>query len=197
MVNKEMLSDRLGELENILQEVEVTTGDAAAISVDRGGEKSAGLLISARANDRKVITLGNGGSAAIAGHLKNDLVKGLDLQAMNCNEAPLLTAYANDYSYEEAFDRIISKWVEAKDLVIAISSSGASENILSSVETARENGCSVITLSGFSENNPLRGSGDVNFYVPSDSYGFVETAHMALCHFIVDEAVEGSDDETK
>ena len=75
------------------------------------------------------------------------------------------------------------------DLLVAISSSGSSENILRAVGTARERGCAVITLSGFSPNNPLRQMGDLNLYVPSGEYGFVEVTHLSLCHAMLDLAM--------
>jgi len=74
------------------------------------------------------------------------------------------------------------------DVLIAISSSGKSPNIINAVKMARERGCTVVTYSGFSENNALRRTGDVNFYVRGQDmeYGFVEVAHLALCHAVLD-----------
>ncbi len=75
---------------------------------------------------------------------------------------------------------------EGEDVLVAISSSGRSENILRGVEAARGKGCEVITMSGFTSDNPLRKTGRLNFYVPSDSYGYVEISHLTLCHCILD-----------
>ena len=74
----------------------------------------------------------------------------------------------------------------ADDLLIAISSSGQSENILRCVRAAQKAGARIVTLSGFAANNPLRALGDVNFYIPSNSYGHVELAHAALSQFLTD-----------
>ena len=76
------------------------------------------------------------------------------------------------------------------DVLVAISSSGQSENILRGVEAGKEKGCEVLTLSGFAAENPLRGRGSVNFYVSSDAYGHVEVVHHAICHCILDTIIE-------
>lgn len=133
-----------------------------------------------------IFIIGNGGSAAIASHVQNDLCKGSGIRAMVFNETPLLTAYANDMSYQEAFNQMLYLWASSGDLLIAISSSGQSENILNAVKTARDRGCLVITFSGFRSENPLRLLGDINFYVPSCEYGIVETAHATILHYITD-----------
>jgi D-sedoheptulose 7-phosphate isomerase len=138
--------------------------------------------------DKKKILyiIGNGGSAAIASHVQNDLCKGLGVRAMVFNETPLLTAYANDICYQAAFEQMLKIWASPGDLLIAISSSGKSENILNAVKAAKELDCPVITFSGFTPENPLRKMGDLNFYVSSDEYGIVETAHATILHYLTD-----------
>ena len=80
-------------------------------------------------------------------------------------------------------------FADSGDILMAISSSGRSENILLGVEAAKRKGCKVITMSGFSPDTPLRSMGDLNFYVPSDSYGYVEITHLTLCHCILDAII--------
>src|SRR3972149_4128291 len=80
----------------------------------------------------------------------------------------------------------IGMFADPGDILVAISSSGKSENILLGVTAAQLKGCSVITLSGFDENNPLSSQGECNFYVPSKSYGHVEVIHHSICHCILD-----------
>ena len=82
----------------------------------------------------------------------------------------------------------VRQWSQPGDLLITVSSSGGSENILRAATSARELGCRVITLTGFKPDNPSRKLGDLNFYVDSSEYGFVETAHAALTHFLTDQA---------
>ncbi len=176
---------------------EVTGGDGAPFSLEEGmGEATAMILsltpaaLATSANALpKALLIGNGGSAAIVSHVQNDLCKALGIPAMVFNEPPLLTALANDDGYETVFRQMAELWARPGDLFIAVSSSGNSEYILSAVEAASSRGCKVLTFSGFSPDNPLRRMGDLNFYVASDFYGFVEVAHMALAHFMTDNAL--------
>jgi D-sedoheptulose 7-phosphate isomerase len=137
----------------------------------------------------KLIFIGNGGSAGIASHMAIDYSKNGNIRAQAFNDSSALTCLGNDLGYENVFSKQIELHARPDDLLVAISSSGNSENILGGVTQARESGCRVITLSGFSEDNRLRGRGDINFYVPSQEYGFVEITHLALCHAVVDLAM--------
>jgi len=104
-------------------------------------------------------------------------------------EAPFLTALANDNGYIVAFEQQVDLWAKPGDLLIAISSSGRSENILRAAQAARGHGCGLITISGFQPENPLHFLGDLNFYVPIEDYGYVESAHSVLLHFFTDRAI--------
>lgn len=130
--------------------------------------------------------IGNGGSAAVVAHAQNDLVKTAGIRALVHQDIPLLTAYANDNGYENGYAQALRAWVQPTDLVIAVSSSGTSENMLYAVNVARERGAQVLTCSGFEPSNRLRAIGDVNFYVPSSNYGYVELTHAALLHYLTD-----------
>ena len=103
-------------------------------------------------------------------------------------EQPLLTALANDEGYGSVFEWPINMWAERNDLFITVSSSGQSENIVRGLKAAREKECRVITMSGFDPNNASRELGDLNFYVPSSVYAYVETAHTALAHYLTTKA---------
>ena len=83
----------------------------------------------------------------------------------------------------------MARFAKEGDLVLAISSSGKSPNILNGVTAAKKAGCRVITFSGFLANNPLRSMGDLNFYVPSRAYGLVEVSHLLLIHAILREII--------
>ena len=82
-------------------------------------------------------------------------------------------------------------FAQSGDVLIAISSSGQSANILAGVEQARKLGCFIITLSAFKSDNPLCQLGDLNFYVPTQSYGFAEITHLSICHCILDGLMKG------
>jgi len=137
---------------------------------------------------KKVMLIGNGGSAAIVSHMHNDLCMSVGVRAVVFHELPLLTALTNDHGYECVFARPLELWADPGDVLFAFSSGGRSTNILGAVRAALARDCQVITLSGFKPDNPLRGMGLLNFYVPSQSYGYVETAHSALAHFLTDSA---------
>ena len=147
------------------------------------------LLEDARVRGASVFFIGNGGSAAISSHLAIDYLKNGGLRTMALNDAPTLTALGNDLGYDQVFAKQLDMHADPGDLVIAISSSGRSPNILNGIEAARARQCGVITYSGFGADTPLRRSGDVNFYIRSGEYGFVEVAHLALCHASFDIAM--------
>ena len=167
----------------------------AAQATDRRGERlgldaaiawAVDAIRATQARGNKLMVIGNGGSAAIASHLATDYTKNGGIPTQAFNDGSMLTCLGNDLGYENVFARQIAMFAQRQDLLIAISSSGKSPNILAGVAAARAAGCAVATFSGFTPQNPLRGTGDVNFYVASDQYGFVEILHLALCHAILD-----------
>jgi D-sedoheptulose 7-phosphate isomerase len=138
----------------------------------------------------KIIFAGNGGSAAIASHMATDYSKNGGLRAWAMNDGSMLTCLANDYGYEHVFAKQIEFHGRPGDVLVAISSSGQSANILAAVAAARKLGCTVLTLSGFRPDNALRKTGDMNLYLDSTAYGYVEIGHLALCHAILDYSME-------
>jgi D-sedoheptulose 7-phosphate isomerase len=142
----------------------------------------------ARYEGRKIMLVGNGGSAAIASHMAIDLSKNAHVAATACNDPSVLTCLANDFGYSQVYAKQIQYYGMPGDILVAISSSGESANIINAVEAARHVGrVQVFTFSGFDHNNRLRGCGDINFWVPSHRYGFVELTHQIILHQIVDE----------
>lgn len=137
-------------------------------------------------NGNKVIFIGNGGSAAIASHMAIDFSKNGNIPALAFNDGAALTCLGNDLGYDQVFAKQIELHAHKGDLLVAISSSGKSPNILNAVKAAKKYGCNVFTLSGFTKSNPLRKLGDINLYVPSSEYGFVEIAHLCLSHAMLD-----------
>ncbi len=173
----------------MLMRIQVTDEHGLVLSLDEGARRASDLIRSLRSFSSKALLVGNGGSAAIAAHLHNDLCKAVGVRAMVCTEPPLLTAFSNDDGYRTAFEQTLELWADAGDLLVAISSSGSSENILRAVRVALERRCTVLTMSGFREDNTLRRLGHLNFWVPSEEYGYVETTHAALAHFLTDAAM--------
>jgi len=139
---------------------------------------------------KKLIIAGNGGSAAIASHLSVDFTKAAGVRAINFNEADLITCFSNDYGYENWIARALESYADDGDIVLLISSSGSSANIINAAHQARNMGLRIITASGFSHNNPLRELGDINFWVNSSNYNIIENTHQIWLLSIVDYLME-------
>ena len=136
---------------------------------------------------RALYFVGNGGSAMIASHMAADASKNGGLRGMAFNDAALLTSVSNDISFEEIFALPLGQLGLAGDLLMTISSSGNSPNIVRALETGRRVGMHLVTLSGKSAQNRSRTLGDLNFYVPADRYGWVECAHQLIIHYWFDQ----------
>jgi D-sedoheptulose 7-phosphate isomerase len=173
-------------LGRLVRDVAVTDGEGRLLTVDQGFGRVSQLGHAAHDAGNKVIFVGNGGSAGIASHLAIDFSKNGGMRSLAFNDAAALTCLGNDFGYENVFATQLEFHARPGDLLMAISSSGMSESILRAVAAARARDCAIVTFSGFAEDNALRLLGDVNFYIGSSSYGFVEVAHMAVCHAILD-----------
>ena len=144
-------------------------------------------IVAANKNGCKTIIVGNGGSAAMASHFSVDLTKNAGIRCVNFNEADLITCFANDYGFDRWVEKAVEFYGDEGDVLIAISSSGSSENMLNGCKAARnKNFSSVITFSGFNADNPLRQLGDINLWVDSKAYNFVENIHQLWLLAIVD-----------
>jgi D-sedoheptulose 7-phosphate isomerase len=178
----------LAAFSRLLECIEITTGRGEPLPLDEGIGSVVEAIVSLKNRSGKAFLIGNGGSAAIVSHVHNDLCKSVGIRSIVFNETPLLTALANDNGYAAVFQRPVDLWADRDDLLIAVSSSGESENILKAAATAREKGCRLITFTGFAPANRLRQLGDVNVYVPASDYGHVEMSHSVVAHCITDMA---------
>jgi D-sedoheptulose 7-phosphate isomerase len=176
------------EFSRLLGRVEVTTREGASVPVDQGIDSVVEVIVTLKAGGGKALLIGNGGSAAIVSHVHNDLCHTVGVRAIVFNETPLLTAVANDHGYQDVFHRPIDLWADRQDVLIAISSSGESPNIVKAATLASEKGCRVVTFTGFKPTNRLRQIGHVNVYVPASTYGHVEMAHSLISHCVTDSA---------
>lgn len=170
--------------------VAIADGSGRSLPPDAAIDRFVAQARQAHARGNTLFFIGNGGSAAIASHMAIDYSKNGGMRALALNDGAALTCLGNDLGYENVFARQLDLHARSGDVLIAISSSGRSPNILNAVDTARERGCFILTLSGFRPDNPLRTLGDLNLYVASERYGFVEIAHLTLCHAMLDLAVE-------
>ena len=146
-------------------------------------------LLRTKKNRSKVLIFGNGGSAAIASHVSVDLTKNTKIRAVNFNEADLLTCFSNDYGYEKWIEKTIDFYADKKDVLILISSSGKSKNMLNACKAARKKKISsIITLTGNKKDNPLSKLGNINLWVDSNIYNHIENTHqiwlLSICDLI-------------
>lgn len=139
---------------------------------------------------KKIFVIGNGGSSGIASHHVIDLINVVKAPAFSLSDSNILTCIGNDYGYPFIFSRPLDCLANDGDVLIAISSSGKSPNILSACDALSKKEAKVVTLSGFSENNPLRSKGVVNIWTGENDYGLVETAHFFILHTIIDGWLE-------
>ena len=146
-----------------------------------------------KSSNKKVIIVGNGGSAAMASHVSVDFTKAAKVRSINFNESDLITCFGNDYGYENWVKEALKAYADSGDLIILISSSGKSPNIVNAALYCNEIGLDLITLSGFDNNNPLKSLGKINLWADSDSYNIVEMAHhiwlLAIVDYIIDNSI--------
>lgn len=181
----------------IFDKISVTSENQKSTPLNEALEYLIQKAVSTHQKGKKIIFIGNGGSSAIASHMAIDYWKNGGLRAITFNDPAQITCLSNDYGYEHVFSKPIQMFAESGDLMFAISSSGKSPNILNAVHAGKAKGCEIITLSGFSPDNPLKKLGSINFYVPSDSYGYVEITHLVICHAIVDLSMKRNTAELK
>lgn len=174
------------DLGNLIDSIRVTDNKGNELDFYETIEDVGSQIMSLRGSNNKVLFIGNGASAAISSHMSTDYWKNGGVRAIAFNDASLLTCISNDYGYKHVFEKPIEMFSNNGDILIAVSSSGKSENILLAVQVALSKKCKVITLSGFDSNNPLSILGAFNFYVPAKSYGHVEIIHHSICHCILD-----------
>ena len=162
----------------------------AALDVESIGA-FARTLLDARERQARIFFIGNGGSAATASHFANDIAIGSrtwqkPFRAMSLTDnMPIITAVANDYGYDEIFVLQLKTLMQAGDVVVAISASGNSPNVLKAVEWANENGAITVGLTGF-DGGKLRRLAQSNVHVPTSKgeYGPVEDIHMVFDHLV-------------
>ena len=137
-------------------------------------------------NHNKIIIIGNGGSNSIASHTSQDYTKLLDKQAISFSDPSRLTCYINDYGRDKAYVEFLDDFVEKNTLVILISSSGNSMNIVNAAQYLEDKNITYIALSGFNINNKLNSmTAKFKYWVDSTDYGIVENIHQILLHSIL------------
>ena len=145
------------------------------------------IIISTKKNGKKILIFGNGGSAAIASHFSVDLTKNAKIRCTNYNESDLITCFSNDFGYENWIKMAINYFGDKGDVLIVISSSGKSRNIINACTAAKKKRFSkIITLTGHSANNSVKKQGDINLWVNSKTYNYIENIHQFWLLSLVD-----------
>ena len=145
------------------------------------------IFITTKKNRKKILIFGNGGSAAIASHFSVDLTKNAKIRCTNYNEPDLITCFSNDFGYERWVEMAIKYYGNKGDVLIVISSSGKSKNMINACIAARKKKFSkIITLTGHLVNNPVKKLGDINLWVNSKAYNYIENIHQFWLLSLVD-----------
>jgi len=180
------LANRAKQFAALLGSCMVTDKNGASLGTEAGITAALQILTRMRSKNGSVYVIGNGGSAAVASHAVIDLINVAKLRAFTLHEPSVLTCIVNDYGYENAYSRLLAHMARPEDILIAISSSGCSMNIRNAATQVINNGGSVITLSGFLHDNPLRSMGDINIWLDISDYGLVEIGHQFILHNMSD-----------
>ena len=149
-------------------------------------EKFINLLKKIKKNKKKVVFAGNGGSAAMASHVSVDFSKVCKIRSINFNEADLITCYSNDYGYQNWITEALKSYADKDDLVVLISSSGRSPNIVNAAKYCNKNKIKLVTFTGFKKDNPLKKLGRLNFWMNSNEYNIIEMTHHIWILMAVD-----------
>ena len=140
--------------------------------------------------DTQIFFIGNGGSSAIASHMTADFMKNGGMKTYSLYDNAVTTCMGNDYGYEHVFSRPLEFLGQKDDLLVAVSSSGNSPNIVNAINMANAKKMETITFTGFKKDNKSRQLGTINVYVPSEKYGIVESIHNLMLQQVVDMITE-------
>jgi len=179
------------EIKEIFLKTEITDKKGKKISFEEALKKIKVLIEKIKKEKKAIIFIGNGGSASVSSHKSLDFWRNLKVKTMFFSDYSRLTCLSNDEGYEKVYSLQLKDYSQKGDVLIAISSSGKSKNILKAVEEMKKKDNKIITFSGFSPLNPLRKRGDFNFYVPSFHYNKVESIHLLLCDLILEYLENG------
>lgn len=156
-------------------------------------------FISANKSKKQIFVFGNGGSASNASHFITDLAKSASetsknkFKCISLNECTsLITAIANDYSYEDVFVKQMENFANPGDLLLTMSVSGSSPNLVKAVEWANDKGMETIALVG-GKRGPISNMASQTLVIDSTHYGIVEDLHMFICHMIAYAFIENPD----
>lgn len=177
----------LNSLLEVLQKVEIMACKSdRLLCLEDGINELLDVFLQKRKENKSIAFIGNGGSAAIAIHMTSDFLKNGKMKTISFYNPATLTCLGNDFSYEDVFSKQVENIMRDGDMLIAISSSGRSANIVKAIEAAHEKNVDVLSFTGFDQDNTSRIKADISLYVPSHEYGIVESIHNLILQEIVD-----------
>ncbi len=186
-----MVNEYIKELIEKLEDTEVWRGiHEKCGSYNTGINLLVDIFTKHKEEQAHLFFIGNGGSSAIASHMTADFMKNGGMNTYSLYDNAVTTCMGNDYGYEYIFSKPMELLAREGDLIVAISSSGNSQSIINAIHVAREKRATVITFTGFQEDNKAKQLGDINVYVPSSKYGMVESIHNLMLQQIVDCIME-------
>jgi D-sedoheptulose 7-phosphate isomerase len=188
-------SINVDEIEKSLLSLTATNYDGKPLDIEAAFALWVDWTVQIREQKRTIFLIGNGASASMASHVAADLAKNAHVHTEVFTDLALITAIANDLSFQEIFSEPLKRRLVPGDTVVAISSSGQSPNILQAAETTKKHGGKVVSLSAMDSENSLRRLGDLNFYIPAQTYGMAETCHTAILHYWIDLTIVRSKPE--
>ncbi len=172
----------VNDLSEILLSMKVSDHNNTDLGIEEGLERLVQMTADLKEQNKTLFFVGNGASAMMSSHMATDFCKNGGIKSMAFNDASLMTALGNDISYEECFAFPLGRFGQQGDMLVTISSSGNSPNVVSALKKAKEIDITRVTISGMKPDNVSRQLGTLNFYVPGDTYGFAESAHQVLLH---------------
>jgi D-sedoheptulose 7-phosphate isomerase len=182
----------LDQLATLLRQASIKDAKGAELGIDAGFAHLADMALRVKAARGCLHFAGNGASASMASHFAADIAKNARIRTATYTDPALITAVGNDISYESVYSEPLRWQMHENDLLVAISSSGNSPNIVAAAKVARELGACVLTFTAMSPDNALRSLGHGNFYLAAQSYGLAESGHSTALHYMTDLLVEAA-----
>ncbi len=180
----------INDLIKKLEQTKVYINTKKELAYDIGMQEVVACFTRHKQEKSQIFFIGNGGSSAIASHMTADFMKNGGMRTYSLYDNAVTTCMGNDYGYAYVFSRPLAFLGQENDLLVAISSSGSSQNIVNAIHVAKTKKMEVITFTGFLPDNPSKQMGDINVYVPSEKYGVVESIHNLMLQQTVDLIME-------
>ena len=187
MMESTYFQNYLSSHDSALKQTQITNRQGDILDQQYGTDLLCEMSDKIKSTNCRQHFIGNGASMAFTNHMALDWTKNGNVTSYCYASTALLTAIVNDLGYDETFSAAVDWYGQPGDLLITISSSGNSKNIINAIKIARKKRIKVVTFSGLRPDNLSRKLGDLNFYVPAKTYGIVECAHQVLLHLWLDQ----------